>query len=138
VNTSAGANVKVVFGAFDDGQQQAAAVAELPTDATLFDVSLPAGSGFAYPVASGTTAFLLVVQGAVTVADRTLAAGQSLVFTRDGGELSISALQASQVAVFMGQPLNDPVVRHGPFAMTNQADIERAISDYKAGRMGTL
>jgi redox-sensitive bicupin YhaK (pirin superfamily) len=138
VDTPTGASVKVVFGGFDNGQQQVAAVAELPTDATLFDVRFKAGDRFVYTVPKGSTAFLLVVGGAVTLAERTLAAGQSVAFTRDGGELAISALQASQVAVFMGQPLNDPVVRHGPFAMTNQADIERAISDYKAGRMGTL
>jgi redox-sensitive bicupin YhaK (pirin superfamily) len=30
------------------------------------------------------------------------------------------------------------VVRHGPFAMTTQADIERAIDDFQGGRMGHL
>lgn len=61
---------------------------------------------------------------------------QSVALTRAGGELSMHATEPSQVALFMGQPLNEPVVRHGPFAMTNQVDIDGAISDFKVGLMG--
>jgi redox-sensitive bicupin YhaK (pirin superfamily) len=138
VHTPEGAHVKVVFGAYDDGQQRIGAVAELPTDATLFDVRLRQGDRFSYPVAAGTTAFLFVVAGAVAVGQHTLQAEQGVAFTRDGGGLSILGVQPSQIVLFMGTPLDEPVIRHGPFAMTSQADIERAIGDYKAGRMGRL
>lgn len=90
VDQSGGARVKVVFGAYDDGERQVAAVAALPTDATLIDVGLPAGSQFTYPVAAGTTAFIFVISGNITVDGQTLAAGQDVAFARNGGQLAMA------------------------------------------------
>ncbi|MGL5004748.1 MAG: pirin-like C-terminal cupin domain-containing protein, partial [Casimicrobium sp.] len=49
-----------------------------------------------------------------------------------------NATDDAHIVVFIGKPFDEPVVRHGPFAMTNQNDINRAIADYQAGRMGSL
>jgi redox-sensitive bicupin YhaK (pirin superfamily) len=135
---SGGAQVKVAFGAYDDGQHRAPAVAALPTNATLFDVNLGPDTHFVYPVAADTTAFVLVISGAVQAGQQRLQEGEAAAFARSGGVLSLRAALSSRIAVFLGEPLKQPVVRHGPFAMTNQADIERAIDDYQSGRMGRL
>jgi redox-sensitive bicupin YhaK (pirin superfamily) len=37
-----------------------------------------------------------------------------------------------------GQPLNEPVVGHGPFVMNTTAQIEQAFVDYQSGRMGRI
>ena len=122
-----GARVKVAFGDYDDGTNKAASPQPLPTPVTLLDIALDANQSFKYPIATGTNAFMLVVNQAEAVS-----------FGREGGTLEITATIKSHIAVFLGQPLNEPVVRHGPFAMTNQADINRAIADYDAGCMGSL
>jgi len=44
----------------------------------------------------------------------------------------------TQVLLLGGVPLNEPVVQHGPFVMNTEAEIEAAIRDYQAGRMGTI
>lgn len=133
-----GARVTLVFGGYDDGHAQSAAMADFPTQATLLDVTLPELTMFSYPVPAGHTAFVLVVSGAVQANGHQASAGQALEFARDGGALQLAASQAAQVAVFMGQPLNEPVLRQGPFAMTNQADLDVAVADFQAGRMGRL
>jgi redox-sensitive bicupin YhaK (pirin superfamily) len=138
VQQRSGALVKVAFGAYDDGQQRHAAPMALPTDATLFDVHLKAGARLRYPVQPGTTTLLLAVQGQLQVAEQTLTAGHAVAMQRSGGWLDVLATSDSHVAVLMGTPLNQPVVRHGPFAMSSAADIERAVRDYQAGRMGVL
>jgi redox-sensitive bicupin YhaK (pirin superfamily) len=38
----------------------------------------------------------------------------------------------------MGEPLNEPVVGHGPFVMNTEAEIREAIRDYQSGKMGRL
>lgn len=35
-------------------------------------------------------------------------------------------------------PLNEPVVRYGPFVMNSEAEIIQAIEDYQNGRMGRI
>lgn len=133
-----GAEVKVAFGAYNDGSISRDATAELPTEATLLDVRLGAGQTFRYPVAVDYNAFVLIVRGTVKCEDETLVEGRAVAFERSGGEIVLHVDVDSQFALFIGKPLNEPVVRHGPFAMTNQADIARAIADYQAGKMGKL
>ncbi|OAY52061.1 pirin-like protein [Manihot esculenta] len=38
--------------------------------------------------------------------------------------------------LFAGQPINEPVVQHGPFVMNTQAEIEQTIEDYYLGKNG--
>jgi redox-sensitive bicupin YhaK (pirin superfamily) len=37
-----------------------------------------------------------------------------------------------------GEPLNEPVVSHGPFVMNNQTQLLEAFRDYQMGKMGVL
>jgi redox-sensitive bicupin YhaK (pirin superfamily) len=138
VQQSGGARVKVAFGAYDDGHTTAAPVEAIATEATLLDITMQTEQRFSYPVPVGHSATLMVIVGAVQVDGQALKQGQAVAFVRDGGLLELQATENSQVALLLGRPLGEPVVRHGPFAMTTQADIERAISDFQAGRMGRL
>lgn len=136
-----GARVKVAFGAYDDGAIQHAALADFPTEATLLDVQLKSGAAFRYPVPEGINAFALVVSGSVDVAGVAVSAAHAVAFaksTGDDAEIVLTANEDTQIAVFLGRPHNEPIVRHGPFAMTNPADIARAIEDFQSGKMGTL
>ncbi len=138
VTQAGGARVKVAFGSYDDDQQTIAAVKSLPSEVTLLDVSMSAGESFRYTVAEGINAFALVIRGAIDVGGELVSKAQAIAFGRGGGALEITASDEAQIAVFLGKPFSEPVVRHGPFAMTNQADIDRAIADYQSGRMGSL
>ena len=35
-----------------------------------------------------------------------------------------------------GDPINEPIARHGPFVMNTDDEIQTAIRDYQSGRMG--
>jgi redox-sensitive bicupin YhaK (pirin superfamily) len=134
VTQAGGARVKVAFGAYNDGDKKFAAVKSLPSEVTLLDVSANVGESFHYAVPAGMNVFALVIRGEVRIGAEAVA----VALGRAGGVLEISAATDSHFAVFIGKPFDEPVVRHGPFAMTNQADINRAIADYQAGRMGSL
>ena len=34
-----------------------------------------------------------------------------------------------------GKPLHEPVVQYGPFVMNSREEVERAMADYRAGRL---
>lgn len=59
-------------------------------------------------------------------------------FNTDGDEISLTALEDTRVLFLTGEPLNEPVVSHGPFVMNTQTQIMEAMRDYQKGKMGVL
>jgi len=68
--------------------------------------------------------------------------GQMVLFAQDAEEVVIAnpsnAKSPLDVLLIAGLPLNEPVVRYGPFVMNTEAEIIQAIEDYRNGRMGSI
>lgn len=68
--------------------------------------------------------------------------GQMVMFAQDGETVAIAnptdATVPLNVLLIAGVPLNEPVVRYGPFVMNTEAEIMQAFADYRNGRMGTI
>ena len=139
IEQAEGAIVKLVFGTYEDTTRRVEPLLPLPTEVSLFDIELPSGSRFRYPLESNSTVFILVISGDVKLGRHRLGNGKAVAFDRVGGELQISAMQTdARIALFLGEPIGEPVVRHGPFVMTNQVDIDQAVANYQSGKMGSL
>jgi len=66
---------------------------------------------------------------------------QMVLFAQDGEEVTITNPSDEitlDVLLIAGVPLNEPVVRYGPFVMNTEAEIIQAIVDYRNGRMGSI
>ena len=68
--------------------------------------------------------------------------GQMVLFAQDGDEVRIEnssdAKATLEVLLIAGVPLNESVVRYGPFVMNTEGEIRQAIEDYRLGRMGAI
>lgn len=78
------------------------------------------------------------MRGAITVDGQKLGAAELAVLERVGTAVLFEALEETTLLVLSGEPLDEPVVGHGPFVMNTEAEIHQAFRDYEAGRMGTL
>lgn len=68
-----------------------------------------------------------------------IGAQQMIVFGNDGDTVTFAAGdEPLDVLLFGGVPLNEPVVRYGPFVMNTEDEIRQAVIDYQAGRMGQI
>ncbi|MEP0755479.1 pirin family protein [Trichocoleus sp. Lan] len=106
--------------------------------------TLQPGGTVVQPVPKEYNAFIYVLDGeGLFGADKERAGdGQMVLFAQDGEEVAISnpsdARSPLDVLLIAGVPLNEPVVRYGPFVMNTQAEIVQAIEDYRNGRMGSI
>jgi len=101
----------------------------------VWDVRLNAGSTTTFTVSEGHTTAIFVLQGAVGLGDTyTVRPSELAVLQRTGTELVLEAQQDSVILLLNGEPLNEPVVGHGPFVMNSVEEIDQAFDDYKHGR----
>lgn len=73
--------------------------------------------------------------GAVDVDGTTVAEGVLAIV--DGATLQLTgAADRSDVIVLTGEPIGEPVARHGPFVMNTDDELRQAFRDFGAGRFG--
>lgn len=101
----------------------------------VWDVRLNAGSTTTFKLQEGHTTALFVLHGAISTGDvHTVRPGELAVMQRTGTQLQVTAQQDSVVLLLNGEPLNEPIVGHGPFVMNTWQEIDQAIADYNSGR----
>ncbi len=61
-----------------------------------------------------------------------------MLFGNDGEDFTIEASEKAIVLIMSGEPINEPIVAHGPFVMNTQTQIMQAYADMNRGRFGFL
>ncbi|MFZ4831699.1 pirin family protein [Rouxiella sp. Mn2063] len=83
----------------------------------------------------GWTAALVVLRGEIEINGQNIVGeAQMALLDREGSDVSIKATQESVVLLLSGEPINEPVVGHGPFVMNSTQEISQAFSDFKSGK----
>ena len=109
------------------------------TPVNVWDVRLNAGKRATFTVPAGHTTALFVLRGRIRLPDgESVAEAELAVLERAGETFAVEALENTTLLVLNGQPLNEPVVGHGPFVMNTRAEIQQAIIDYQNGKMGQM
>lgn len=105
----------------------------------VWDLRLAAGCISKLDVPKGWNTALIVLRGTVHVNDSAVAREAQMVVLDIAGEhVSIEANNDAVVLLLSGEPINEPVVGHGPFVMNSQEEITQAISDFNSGRFGRM
>jgi quercetin 2,3-dioxygenase len=109
------------------------------TPVNLWDLKLEAGKNVELSLPDGHSAQLLVLRGNIELNGEESAASAMLAsFERSGSRISLKAKEDSRLLLMSGEPIEEPVVGYGPFVMNRQEEIDRAIEDYRSGKMGHL
>ncbi|NQY33998.1 MAG: hypothetical protein HRT37_03310 [Alteromonadaceae bacterium] len=83
-------------------------------------------------------AFIYLISGELKIGQQQtkLTAGQLAVLT-SGEKIKFNSNNKAQLLLVAGKPLNEPVVRAGPFVMNTRQEINQAINDYQNGKFVT-
>lgn len=98
------------------------------------------GARIALPMPANWVGALYVLDGTVALHGKTAQGKEMLAIGADGesAPLQLDCTDDARVLMLTGAPFLEPVVTHGPFVMSSPVEINEAIRDYQAGRMGFL
>ncbi len=127
-------SVRVIAGDYDGHRGPARTF----TPINVWDIRLAAGRTLDLRLPAGHTAALVVLHGAIEVGGETVREAQMALLEREGEQLQLRAESDATVLLLGGEPINEPIVGHGPFVMNTRNEIVQAIEDSNAGRFGRI
>jgi redox-sensitive bicupin YhaK (pirin superfamily) len=127
--------VRIIAGSFGEIDGAAQTV----TPVILWDGHVRKGARVRLPLPENFSAAVFVRSGSIWVGGKHSASTRQLaVLEQEGGDIFIDAEDDSEFIVVGGEPIDEPIVAHGPFVMNSQQEIHQALKDIRAGRFGTL
>lgn len=105
----------------------------------VWDVRLNRDAATTLPVPEGHTTIIAVLSGVVQINGQKVARDAELaLFGRQGQDIVLEANTDAKLLVLTGEPIDEPVVGHGPFVMNTAAEIEDSIEGFRSGRLGKV
>ena len=132
----AGAKARVIAGEIDGSKGPARTF----TPVNVWDVSLEKGASATLTPPEGHTVLIAALRGSVALdgGEETLREAELATLSRDGGGFTVEASEGARLLVLTGEPIDEPVVMHGPFVMNTNEEIRAAIQDFQSGRFGAI
>lgn len=128
--------LRVIAGDYADSRGPAKTFSPM----NVWDLRLNQGRGTSLDLPEGHTAMLIVQRGTLRInGSHQAGIAQMALLGREGRNVDLAAGEEDVTALLLtGQPLNQPVVGHGPFVMTSIEEIRDAIRDFQNGMFGAM
>ena len=128
-------HLRLIAGAFAGTQGPARTF----TPIDVWDLRLNAGKPVTLDLHAGRNTALVILRGTVRVNDEEVARpGQLALFARDGSQLTLESSDDAKVLLLSGEPIDEPIVGHGPFVMNTEQEIHQAFADFQSGQFGRM
>ncbi|MGH6638348.1 MAG: pirin family protein, partial [Polaromonas sp.] len=109
------------------------------TPIDVWDLRLRQGKTTTLTIPQGRTAALVVLHGTVLVNEKEVVReAQMVLLDRAGEALMVEANSDATLLLLSGEPIDEPIVGHGPFVMNTRDEIMQAMQDFNAGRFGRM
>ena len=84
------------------------------------------------PLTDGDTTILFCFEGKLSIQGQTVEDGELAVIEGVGG---VTLKGSGRGLLISSAPLNEPIVRHGPFVLSTEDELKMAFSDYQSGQL---
>lgn len=105
----------------------------------VMDLALEPGEQVNLAIKKDWNLMVTVLTGTVNINENYLGRDATIAtFNNDGEHITLEANNQARVLITAGEPINEPVVGHGPFVMNTQEQINTAFRDLESGSFGDL
>jgi redox-sensitive bicupin YhaK (pirin superfamily) len=107
-------------------------------EVAIWLLKLEAGAQYKLPTASArANRSLYFYEGeSIHVAEKYFPSHQAIELHADRETILKNGNTVSCLLLLQGEPINEPVVQHGPFVMNTQSEIQQAMSEYRQTEFG--
>ena len=125
--------IKVIAGKFNNNVK--GPIEKHNVEPIYFDVELEKDKEFEFNLPLSHNSFIYMIQGEIKIGNKKhedLKESKLILLTK-GKLLKVCALKKSKFLLISGKPINEQIVRGGPFVMNTKEEILQAIDDYHNG-----
>lgn len=127
--------IRVIAGEY--GGRQGPAHTFTPMD--VWDVRLIPGGFARLDLSAGRSTAIVVLRGVILVNGRDVVHEAQLIqFDQEGNSVELEASTDATLLVLSGEPIDEPIVGHGPFVMNSEEEIHQAFDDFRSGHFGQM
>jgi redox-sensitive bicupin YhaK (pirin superfamily) len=128
-----GVQFRLVSGKYDGN------IGPAKSDVVTAMIRMKEGSHYSISLPESNNVILYVLERNLVVNDEQPVKQHDLIsFKHSNEKINLTAKSDCALLLVSGDPINEPLVTHGPFVMNTQTEIMEAMRDYKNGKMGFL
>lgn len=134
LNIGTRSSMRIIAGSYENITGPAATFSPI----NIFEVHSDASDSIILKLLKESNTILLILRGKVELEETTYLDQSVLILDPSGEEIHLKTSSDFKALLLNGDPINEPMVAHGPFVMNTKEEIHEAIRDYQNGQMGTL
>ena len=137
IKESSGVEIKVLVGKVKETKS----LVQTYSPVSIFDVQFSNSGQINLEISKNKIAMVYVIDGELQFVEenKIAAKGQMIYYDQSADEINLTSISTEgSYLVLAGEPLNEPVVRHGPFVTNTEGEMKQAMLDYQNGKMGEL
>ena len=137
VREKSGVEIKVLVGKVKNTESEI----QTYSPVSIFDIQFSKPDQINLEISKNQIAMIYVIEGKVQFLedDQIAHKGQIIYFDQSSDEINFNSISPNgSYLVLAGKPLNETIIRHGPFVTNTEVEMKQAMLDYQNGKMGYL
>ena len=108
------------------------------TDINIYDITSKNSKDINLNYKNNTNTLILIMSGELKIDNKSFKENNILIFERNGEDINFNISKNFKGLILNSEPIDEPIVSHGPFVMNTKQEIIEAIEDFQNGKMGNL
>lgn len=134
VNISENVKMRVIAGSYVNTKGPASTFSPI----NIYEIENKRSESVSISLKEKTNTVLLIMRGSLETESKNIKEKSIIIFDQEGESIDFKASSDFKALILNGEPIDEPVVAHGPFVMNTREEISQAIKDFQNGKMGNI